>query len=106
MQAFYTCFMKFCLALNSYKIIINLVSEHFRSHPLYHMILQTAFRLVSWSADFRSKPSSATTIAPLLVGAITLINIAKPHLQGSCAEYIFLSTDPSSLSFPNIVPNR
>ena len=45
MQAFYTCFMKFCLALNSYKIIINLVSEHFRSHPLYHMIYHSGIRI-------------------------------------------------------------
>ena len=45
MQAFYTCFMKFCLALNSYKIIMNLVSEHFRSHPLYHMIYHSGIRI-------------------------------------------------------------
>ena len=36
MQAFYTCFMKFCLALNSYKLsIFDIILTQFHKNSLF-----------------------------------------------------------------------
>mgnify|MGYP004462660593 CR=1 FL=1 len=69
MQAFYTCFLKFCLALNSYYILINFSTQTTSLHKLRFYVKRLSCFFFPVNPHLIQNKKRQATPNPLLIAS-------------------------------------